>query len=1007
MSVHSLNVPLLVGNSVPTSEVEGYVNGAVQKAQVDIGPDYEFQRADLGVTWAVNRSFITNTDSLTIAGLEDSDKDGNPVVWSIKITFLSSGNKIVGGKPAATFRIADDADPSLNYPTDVEFVDPAVPPEYGPTYLAQTKALHDDVVAKAAEVDAVAATTVTTGAVVGDNLVLTRTDATTVVAGNVRGPQGEQGEQGDIGLPGVNAVANDTATAGYVNTPSSATATALADKFAPLFTSKIYPIEDFILTGETLSLELAWADTTGYRSAALKNSQIVTRAQDALNTAYLSDGKPRQIELPDGMIALGRQGGSSTGAGSKPYGVARKSGVGFIGRSRNRKVAGFTDDGRSTPLIFDGSDANFIYDLRDEFITVDAGNVTAVRAGVTDYTARFKALYMTYIERYYGNEVAFNNSWGSAFGCDFFRNSEIGTIYASVSGRGFADIGISPEDPVKGTGGSLLGIGTKYAEEGLYIDQAFLSGAGKNAIFYETQDGANQAKGHHIRYAQVTDSRNALNDCGANGLRVDFMDVINPVRSVISLEGTVLVAEAGRNGNVKARVRHWGAPHPTPEAGAALVIISDQSKGGYTIDIDAMDTPMQVLKSTSASKWAAGVHVNMEIAGAGSGVVIDGDATISELTLTGNLKGVTGQAVEIKQSTTDLSVDLELRPNGVQTGGLTFTGTSKAMTGARIRGDARTQSNPFASTHSISADTSITMLFSGTTPTALRVSNHYNNDVTLAWNAPLGVVVTDYTIQYRDLTSGGAWTAVSHTASPATSILVTMPTMDHQYEYRVAAVSSAGTSGWSSSVLYTTQWDAAIVDLYNRLDGTIIGASAPDGPVGATYEMIGGGTSPSFGIVAGFVKATAGTNTGFAALPVGERAAKIEFTFSYVRPTTGSGPRFGIGFRISDSSNYFRLVCQTTKSYQLQKVIAGTPTTLWTSTNPWAAAAVITITDDGTQFDVYENGVKLTTTPIADGSSLRTAYKVGPWGQWNNSSNVEVDHDSKGDNLRIYKVKPA
>ncbi|PPF64525.1 hypothetical protein C5E11_03800 [Clavibacter michiganensis] len=73
----------------------------------------------------------------------------------------------------------------------------------------------------AAEIEAIDAITVRSGEVVGDNLVLTRTDESKVTAGNVRGPKGEQGN------PGVNSVANDTATASQINDSASATRAAL------------------------------------------------------------------------------------------------------------------------------------------------------------------------------------------------------------------------------------------------------------------------------------------------------------------------------------------------------------------------------------------------------------------------------------------------------------------------------------------------------------------------------------------------------------------------------------------------------------------------------------------------------------------------------------------------------------------------------------------------------------------------------------------------------------
>ena len=70
--------------------------------------------------------------------------------------------------------------------TVVEYVDL---PDVDPTTLAPTADPE-------AAWWAMAGNTVTSGAVVGDDLILTRYDASTVNAGNVRGPQGDQGPRG-------------------------------------------------------------------------------------------------------------------------------------------------------------------------------------------------------------------------------------------------------------------------------------------------------------------------------------------------------------------------------------------------------------------------------------------------------------------------------------------------------------------------------------------------------------------------------------------------------------------------------------------------------------------------------------------------------------------------------------------------------------------------------------------------------------------------------------------
>lgn len=67
--------------------------------------------------------------------------------------------------------------------------------------------------------------TVTSGEVVGDDLVLTRTDSTTVNAGNVRGPQGLQGLQGAKGDTGNAGPQGDQGPAGPATTDASLLAT--------------------------------------------------------------------------------------------------------------------------------------------------------------------------------------------------------------------------------------------------------------------------------------------------------------------------------------------------------------------------------------------------------------------------------------------------------------------------------------------------------------------------------------------------------------------------------------------------------------------------------------------------------------------------------------------------------------------------------------------------------------------------------------------------------------
>jgi hypothetical protein len=77
--------------------------------------------------------------------------------------------------------------------------------------------------------------------------------------------------------------------------------------------------------------------------------------------------------------------------------------------------------------------------------------------------------------------------------------------------------------------------------------------------------------------------------------------------------------------------------------------------------------------------------------------------------------------------------------------------------------------------------------------------------VALSWTAPSsgGSAITDYTVQYRVTSVGGAWSTFSHTAGTATSRTVTGLTNGTGYDFQVAAVNSVGTGTYSSTIAAT------------------------------------------------------------------------------------------------------------------------------------------------------------------------------------------------------------
>jgi hypothetical protein len=90
----------------------------------------------------------------------------------------------------------------------------------------------------------------------------------------------------------------------------------------------------------------------------------------------------------------------------------------------------------------------------------------------------------------------------------------------------------------------------------------------------------------------------------------------------------------------------------------------------------------------------------------------------------------------------------------------------------------------------------------------------------VSWTAPVvtgGRPVSDYVVQYR-LATSPSWVTFPHGASPATSQTVTGLTNGRAYVFRVAAVSSAGTGGFSAESSAVTPQPLASAP--TRLTGT-------------------------------------------------------------------------------------------------------------------------------------------------------------------------------------------
>ena len=84
-------------------------------------------------------------------------------------------------------------------------------------------------------------------------------------------------------------------------------------------------------------------------------------------------------------------------------------------------------------------------------------------------------------------------------------------------------------------------------------------------------------------------------------------------------------------------------------------------------------------------------------------------------------------------------------------------------------------------------------------PTWVVTSSAAATSLHVSWSAPAndgGAAISDYTIQYRKV-GELTWSTVTDAVSTATTATVIGLSSRSAYVFRVAAVNSAGTSGWS------------------------------------------------------------------------------------------------------------------------------------------------------------------------------------------------------------------
>jgi len=213
------------------------------------------------------------------------------------------------------------------------------------------------------------------------------------------------------------------------------------------------------------------------------------------------------------------------------------------------------------------------------------------------------------------------------------------------------------------------------------------------------------------------------------------------------------------------------------EGMCALTAIGQPKCWGTTADLDGA---LGRAKSSAPESIISATPAPFDVAGFAGSVfekiatgVVRGDRTSCVLLVEGSLKcwGYNGSGQLGDGTTTDAST-----PVAVVLPGLSV--------------DTLLRSRPFTFTKPVNTPSS---------PSRVTTSSATGSSLDVSWTAPIsdgGVAISDYTIDYRKR-GEVAWSTYTHTASTATSVTVDGLDPSTTYQFRVAAVNSAGTGPWS------------------------------------------------------------------------------------------------------------------------------------------------------------------------------------------------------------------